>query len=349
VVKERGRKEMRYITLGKTGLEVSEVGFGGIPIIRLSTAEAVTVLRRAYDRGITLFDTANMYLDSEEKMGLAFDGIRSRLVIASKTFKRDRAGAEADIDLTLRRLRTDYIDLLQMHQLSLECDYQAVTGSAGALEAIFRARQDGKIRHIGVTSHSIEMAIKLVKTGLFSTVQFPFNFIETKPVEELHPVARQEEMGILAMKPFGGGVLDSAELCFKFLRQYTDVIPLPGFDAVGQVDQIVAVYETENAVLPEDQVAMERHRSELGQQFCRRCEYCQPCEQGVMITPAMSYPIIARRMSDAKAAGFAAKMMESVRNCTECGECVKRCPYSLPIPEMLKKHRALYEQHAAEA
>ncbi len=340
---------MRYITLGQTGLKVSEVGFGGIPIIRLSTAEAVMVLRRAYDRGITLFDTANMYLDSEEKMGLAFDGIRSRLVLASKTLKRDRAGAESDIEVSLRRLRTDYIDLLQIHQLSLECDYQAVTGPDGALEAIFRARQDGKIRHIGVTSHSIEMAIKLVKTGLFSTVQFPFNFIESKPVEELHPVARQEAIGILAMKPFGGGVLDSAELCFKFLRQFTDVIPLPGFDAVGQVDQIAAIYETENTVSPEDLAAMERYRTELGQQFCRRCEYCQPCEQGVMITSAMNYPIIARRMSEAKAAGFAAKIMESVRNCTECGECVNRCPYNLPIPEMLKKHLAFYEQHTAGA
>ena len=167
-----------------------------IPIIRLSAAEAVMVLRRAYDRGITLFDTANMYLDSEEKIGLAFDGIRSRLVLATKTLKRDRAGAEADIDLSLRRMRTDYIDLFQIHQLSLESDYQAITGPDGALEAIFRAKQAGKIRHIGVTSHSIEMAVKLVKTGLFSTVQFPFNFIESKPVEELHPAARQEEMGI---------------------------------------------------------------------------------------------------------------------------------------------------------
>lgn len=340
---------MRYVMLGITGLEVSEVGFGGIPIIRLSTAEAVTVLRRAYDRGITLFDTANMYLDSEEKIGLAFDGIRSRVVLATKTIKRDRAGVEADIDLSLRRLRTDYIDLLQIHQLSLEGDYQTVTGPDGALEAIFRARQAGKIRHVGVTSHSLEMAVRLVKSGFFSTVQFPFNFIESKPIQELHPAARQAEVGILAMKPFGGGVLDNAELCFKFLRQFPDVIPLPGFDAVSQVDQILAIYETENSVSSEDLAAMERYRTELGQQFCRRCEYCQPCEQGVMITPAMGYPIIARRMSDAKAAGFATKMMESVRNCTECGECVKRCPYGLPIPEMLKEHLALYEQHAAGA
>lgn len=338
---------MRYVKLGKTGIEVSEVGFGCIPIIRLSAAEAVKVLRRAYDRGITLFDTANMYLDSEEKIGQAFEGIRSSLVLASKTLKRNLAGAEADIDLSLRRMRTDYIDLFQIHQLSLESDYQAITGPDGALEAIFRAKQAGKIRSFGVTSHSIKMAVKLVKTGLFSTVQFPFNFIESAPAEELHPAARQEGMGILAMKPFGGGALDNGEICFKFLRQFSDVIPLAGFDAVEQVDQIVAVYETENAVFPEDLAAMESFRTELGQQFCRRCEYCQPCEQGVMITPAMNYPIIAHRMSGPKAAGFAAKTMESVRNCTECGECLKRCPYNLPIPEMLKENLALYDEHIA--
>ncbi len=340
---------MRYVMLGKTGIEVSEVGFGCIPIIRLSAADAVLVLRRAYEAGVTLFDTANAYLDSEEKLGLAFEGIRSRLVISTKTLKRDRPGAEADIDLSLQRLRTDYIDIFQIHQLSLEADYQTAIGPDGVLEAAIRARQAGKIRHIGVTSHSIEMASMLVSTGRFSTVQFPFNFIESKPVENLHPVARREGMGILAMKPFGGGALDDAELCFKFLRQFPDVIPLPGFDAVEQVDQIAAIYEKENKVLPEDLAAMERFRNELGQRFCRRCEYCQPCEQGVMITPVMNYPIIARRMSNAKAAGFAAKAMESSRNCTECGECVKRCPYNLPIPEMLKEHLALYEPYAGGA
>jgi hypothetical protein len=340
---------MRNIILGKTGITVSEIGFGCIPIIRLSTDNAVAVLRRAFDKGITLFDTANAYLDSEEKIGLAFDGIRNRLVLATKTVKRDLAGAEADINLSLKRLRTDYLDLFQVHQLSLEPDLEIATGPNGVLEAVYRAKQAGKIRHTGVTSHSIEMAVKLAKTGLFSTVQFPFNFIESKPVEELHPTARQEKMGILAMKPFGGGALDNAVLCFKFLRRYPDVIPLPGFDAVEQVDQVAAIYETRNEVLPEDIAAMERYRTRLGQRFCRRCEYCQPCEQGVMITTAMNYPIIAGRMSGAKAAGFAAQAMESVGNCTECGECVKRCPYDLPIPEMIREHLALFQLHVAQA
>jgi len=339
---------MRYLKLGKTDLDISELGFGCIPIIRLSAEDAVKVLRRAFEKGITLYDTANAYLDSEEKLGRAICRMRDKVVIATKTLKRDRNSAQADIEMSLQRIGTDYIDLFQIHQVSQESDYEAVTGPSGALEAVVRAREEGKIRYIGVTSHSLEMALRLVKTGLFSTIQFPFNFIEDAPIKELHPCAREAGMGILAMKPFCGGVVDNAQVAFKFLRQFSDVIPLPGFDEVSQVDEVVGFYQKENSVSPADLTTMEKYRTELGKRFCRRCEYCQPCPQGVMITPAMGYPIIARRMSPAKAAGFAAKAMESVLDCIDCGECAERCPYNLPIPEMLQEHLAMYEKHKAE-
>jgi predicted aldo/keto reductase-like oxidoreductase len=339
---------MRTRILGKTGLEVSEVGFGGIPIIRLSLEEAVQVLRRAYDRGVTFYDTANVYLDSEEKIGRALDGLRPQVILATKSMKRDRAGVEGDIEQSLRLLRTDYLDLFQFHQVSQEADLQTLMGPAGGLEGAVRAQAAGKIRHLGVTSHNLEMALKLVQTGLFSVIQFPFNFIEDGARKELHPLARSRDLGLLAMKPFGGGLLENAPLAFKFLRQFPDVIPLPGWDSVARVDEVVELYESENRVTPADLAAMEEYRTELGQQFCRRCEYCQPCEQGVMITPAMLYGILAHRMGPAKAAGFAAKAMESVRNCLECGECAERCPYGLPIPAMLQEHLALYEKHRAE-
>ena len=338
---------MRYRILGKTGLEVSEVGFGGIPIIRLSTDEAVRVLRRAYDRGITLYDTANMYLDSEEKIGRAFEGLRHQVVLATKSIKRDRQGVEAQIDESLRFLRTDYIDLYQFHQVSQESDFQTLTGPNGAMEGVIRAKEAGKIRHIGLTSHSLEMAVRLTQTGLFSTIQFPFSFLEDAPQIELHPLARQLNLGILAMKPFGGGALENAQVCFKFLRQWPDVIPLPGFDAVDKVDEVVDIYESENIVLPEDLAVMEQVRAELGQRFCRRCGYCQPCPQGVQVNAAMIYPVIAHRMSPAKAAKFSEKAMESARECIECGECGERCPYGLPIPEMIKEHLLMYEEHLA--
>jgi uncharacterized protein len=338
---------MRYRILGKTGLEVSEVGFGGIPIIRLSTDEAVRVLRQAYDRGITLYDTANMYLDSEEKIGRAFEGLRHQVVLATKSIKRDRQGVEAHIDESLRFLRTDYIDLFQFHQVSQESDFQTLAGPNGAMEGVIRAKEAGKIRHIGLTSHSLEMAVRLIQTGLFSTIQFPFNFLEGAPQEELHPLARQLSLGILAMKPFGGGALENAQVCFKFLRQWPDVIPLPGFDAVDKVDEVVDLYDSENIVLPEDLAIMEQVRAEVGQRFCRRCGYCQPCPQGVQVNAAMIYPVIAHRMSPAKAAKFSEKAMESARECIECGECSERCPYGLPIPEMIKEHLVMYEEHLA--
>lgn len=339
---------MEYRILGKTGLKVSEVGFGGIPILRLSTDEAVRVLRHAYDRGVNFYDTANAYKDSEEKIGKAFRGMRDKVILATKTQKRDAAGAAEHLDNSLRMLQTDYIDIYQLHQVSQEKDWQAITAPGGALETIVRAKEQGKVRHIGVTSHNLAMAVKLVKTGLFETVQFPFNFIETAAAEELFPVARQLNLGIIAMKPFAGGVIDNARIAFKFLRQYPDVVPIPGFETVAGVDEILGFYETPNQVDSDDLALMERYRAELGRQFCRRCEYCQPCPHGVMITMAMGYRVVAHRMSPAVAVGNLEKVMATVPQCVECGVCMTRCPYNLPIPEILKKHYAMYEQHRAE-
>lgn len=336
---------MRQLILGKTGLKVSEVGFGAIPIIRLSLDEAVRVLRRALERGVTLYDTAHLYVDSEEKIGRALDGERHRVVLASKTMKRDRRGAREDLELSLRRLRTDYLDLYQLHQVSQEADWQLITGPNGALEAVARAKQAGLIRHLGVTSHSLEMAVKLVETGWFSTIQFPFNFVEEVAAEKLHPQAQARGLGLLAMKPFCGGLVDNARAAFAFLRQFPQVVPLAGWDSVARVDEVLDLYETENVVTAEDLAAMQRYREELGEQFCRRCEYCQPCPQGVMITPAMLYGVVAHRMGPVKAAAFAANIMESVRLCEACWECAARCPYSLPIPEVLRQHLEMYDQH----
>ncbi len=339
---------MRYLTLGKTGLKVSEVGFGGIPIIRLSVEEAVLVLERAYDRGVTLFDTASVYLDSEEKMGRTLQGRRQQVVLASKSLKRDRPGLIGDLHQSLRLLRTDYLDLLQLHQVSQEADWQAITGPDGALEGAQWAKKAGKIRHLGVTSHNLEMAQKLVQTDLFSTIQFPLNFVEPEAAGALFPLAREKNLGLLAMKPFGGGLLDSAALAFKYLRQFPDIVPLAGWDSTAGVDEVVDLYQRDNVITPADLEAMARYREELGDKFCRRCEYCQPCPQGVAITPAMLYGVVAHRMGPAKAAGFSAKFMETVRNCLECGECAERCPYGLPIPERLKELLALYDRHRLE-
>jgi uncharacterized protein len=336
---------MRYVIFGKTGMKVSELGFGGIPLIRLNKETAVDVVRRAYDRGITFYDTANMYLDSEEKIGTAFQGMRDRVIIASKSLKRDAAGMTEHVEKTLKRLQTDYVDLYQLHQVAKEADWESVMAPGGAMEALLRARDQGKILHIGLTSHSLAMAIRAVKTDLFSSIQFPFNFIEIAAKDELFKIANEKNIGILAMKPFAGGMIDNADIAFKFLRQYPVVIPIPGFDSIEAVDQVASFYGSENRVTQSDLDLMERYRTELGKQFCRRCEYCMPCANGVMITPAMGYRVIASRMSPAVAVQFSRLPMESVLKCDACGACVEKCPYELPIPDLLKSFYDLYEQH----
>jgi len=186
------------------------------------------------------------------------------------------------------------------------------------------------------------MALKLVKTGLFSTVQFPFNLIETEAVS-LYEAAQGLKMGFICMKPFGGGAIDNAELAFKYLRQYPELVAIPGCDSLESIDSIVDIYTRPNKLEEADTKKMEEYRGRLGKSFCRRCEYCQPCPNGVVITPAMGYPIMLHRTSPKVAVEFLGKAMESAVKCIKCGVCVKRCPYNLPIPEMLEKHYKMYE------
>ena len=339
---------MRYVTFGKTGLSVSEFGFGCIPIIRLSGDEATKVLRYAFEKGVNFYDTANAYRDSEEKIGIAFDGIRDKVIIASKTLKRNGAEALQHLENSLKMLKTDYLDLYQLHQVAQESEWQEITGPSGALEAIMKAKEAGKIKHVGVTSHSLPMAIKMVKSGLFETIQFPFNLIEEEAKEELFEECRKTETPFICMKPFGGGVIDNGEIAFKYLRDYPGVIPIPGFESIAQIDQILSFYALENKITSKDREIMEEYRLKLGRRFCRRCEYCQPCPQGVLITPAMGYLTLVSRMSPDVAVEFGKKPMESIPLCTECGACRKHCPYNLEIPETLKANYELYQKHLRE-
>lgn len=339
---------MRYVQLGQSDLTVSEVGFGGIPLIRLGTDEAVRVVRHAFSKGINFFDTANAYQDSEAKIGIALEGVRHQAIIATKTGRRDGAGVVDHMENSLRKLRTDYIDLYQLHQVAQEKDWEAAIAPGGALEAAVKAKEQGKIRYIGITSHSLPMAIKMIQTGYFTTVQFPFNFIEEAAAEELFPLAEKLGLGIIAMKPFAGGVIDNASIVFRYLREYSSVVPIPGYDSIDTVDEIVAIYNQPNEVTEADLSLMNQYREQLGKEFCRRCEYCQPCPNQVKITPAMGYKVVTARMSKVVAVKVSGPAMETIPNCTKCNLCISRCPYELPIPDMLAERYELYQQHLKE-
>lgn len=338
---------MKTVRLGKTGLQVSRIGFGGIPIQRLTEDEAVKVVQRCLDLGVTFIDTANAYTTSEERIGKALAAIagrRKQVVIATKTGGRDKATALEHLELSLSHLNTDYIDLWQFHGVSTFEAYEQVLGPGGAMEAAQEALQAGKVRHVGITSHSMDVALKAVASGHFETIQFPFNFVTSEPADRLVPLAQEHDVGFIAMKPFAGGMLDDANLAIKYLLQFDGVVPDPGIEKAEEIEEIVGIVNGPWEMTPQERQEMERFRAEVGTRFCRRCEYCQPCPQGVRISTLMNVRSFWKRFPRERfIGGWVAEAVESGRNCIECGECEEKCPYHLPIREMIAENVAFYD------
>ncbi len=339
---------MKTTQLGRTGLEVSRVGFGGIPIQRLTEAEAVQVIQRCLDVGVTFFDTANGYTTSEERIGKAIRGRRQEVILATKTGARDRHTAEKHLELSLRRLGVEAIDIWQFHNVSTAETYQQVLGPDGAMEAARRAQEAGKIRHIGLSSHSLDVALMAVPSGHFETVQFPFNFVTCEPAEVLVPLAEQHQVGFIAMKPLGGGLLSDANLCIKYLLQFYSVVPDPGIEKVEEIEEIAGIVAGSWELTPEEWQEIVRIREEVGVRFCRRCGYCEPCPQGVRISVVMNLQNLWRRLpAESMQAGWVGEAVESADDCIECGECEAKCPYQLPIREMIVEAIRFYESALA--
>jgi predicted aldo/keto reductase-like oxidoreductase len=341
---------MEKVRLGKTELMVSRVGFGGIPIQRLTEAEAVRVVQSCVDMGITFIDTANAYTTSEERIGRAIasiPGLRHEVVIATKTGARDRDGAQAHLELSLERLQTDYVDLWQFHGVSTPEALAQVLGPKGAMEAALRAQEAGQVRHIGVSSHSMEVALQMAPMGHFETIQFPFNFVTREPADELLPLAQAHDLGFIAMKPFAGGLLGKANLSIKYLLQFEGVVPDPGIETADEMAEIVGILEGEWALTPRERGEIQDIRNELGTRFCRRCEYCQPCPQEIPISTVMNLRSFYRRFPPERFfSGRFPQTVERAKTCLECGDCEERCPYHLPIREMLVENVAFYESLA---
>jgi predicted aldo/keto reductase-like oxidoreductase len=329
--------------LGKTELEVSRIGFGGIPIQRLAEEEAIQVVRRCLDLGVTFIDTANSYSTSEERIGKAIAGMREQVVIATKTGARDRAGALEHLELSLRRLNTSYIDLWQFHGVSTFEAYKQVLGPDGAMEAAQEALEDGRLRYIGITSHSMEVALEAIPSGHFETVQFPFNFVADASAEELLPLARQHDVGFIAMKPLGGGMLENANIAIKYLLQFDEVLPDPGIEKIEEIEEIVGIVEGPWELTAQEREEMERLHVEVGSRFCRRCEYCQPCPEGVRISFILNIHSVWKRLPiERLGESWILEPMATAENCVECGECEMKCPYHLPIHEMLVEGLEFY-------
>jgi predicted aldo/keto reductase-like oxidoreductase len=301
------------------------------------------VIRRALDLGVTFIDTAVSYEDSEERFGKAIAGRRDQVIIATKTHGRDKETALEHLDLSLKRLNTDYIDLWQLHNVSTFEAYEQVLGPDGAMEAAQEALQAGKIRHIGFSSHSLDVALKVVSSGHFETIQFPFNFVTSEPADELVPLAREHDVGFIAMKPFAGGQLRDANLTIKYLLQFEGVVPDPGVQKVEEIEEIADIVNGPWELTPQERQKMEDIRARVGTRFCRQCQYCMPCPQGVNIRMLMITQVMWRLWPRDIFTEWMGEVVESGRNCVQCGECEEKCPYHLPIREMIVENIEFYE------
>jgi uncharacterized protein len=336
---------MEGIRLGKTNMMVSRLGFGGIPIQRLSEETAIAVVQKSLELGINFIDTANGYTTSEERIGKAISKQRENLIVATKTQARTAEGITEHLELSLKRLKTDYIDLYQFHNVSSATTLKQILESGGLMTVVQKAKKDGRIRHVGASSHQIDTAIEIVKSDCFETIMFPFNFISDEAASELIPLAREHDVGFIAMKSMAGGMIDNASIAFKFFSQFADVLPIPGIEKVSEIEEIVQVLEAGKEMTDWEKQEMQRIKQEIGSTFCRRCDYCQPCTAGIPISTVMHFSSMIKRLPPQRLfSGRFAANMEKAAECVECGECEKRCPYNLPIIEMISKNAEWYQK-----
>ena len=330
---------MRSITLGCTGITVPQNAFGALPIQRISTEDAVKLLRKAYDGGMRFFDTARAYSDSEEKVGLAFEGMRDKVFISSKTQATTSEKFWSDLETSLKLLKTDYIDIYQLH-----CVARCYGEGDDLYECLKEAKQQGKIKHIGITAHKIGVAEEIIDSGLYETLQFPFSYLASDRDIKLVENCAKANMGFIAMKGLSGGLLTNSEACMAFMSEY-EALPIWGVQRESELDEWLSFFEREIIMTDEIRSFIENDRKELLGEFCRGCGYCMPCTVDITINQcARMSQMIRRAPSQNWLTDFWQNEMMKIENCVDCGICKTRCPYELDIPNLLKKNLQDYKE-----
>jgi predicted aldo/keto reductase-like oxidoreductase len=336
------RENIEKIRLGRTGLMVSRSGFGAIPIQRISESQAIRLLHKAYDHGCNFYDTARAYTDSEAKLGAAFADRRDRVIIASKSMATDSRTYRDELGISLKNLRTDYLDIHQFHNPR---DYDALFAPGGLYEAALEAQAEGKIRLIGITSHRLDIALKAAVSGKFATVQFPLSLLSTDEELKLIDICRAHDVGVIAMKGLAGGLITKSAAAFAFLRQFVNLVPIWGLEAEWQLDEFLA-YEADPPLLDDAMwETINADRLRLGRDFCRGCGYCLPCPVGIPIpTAARIIYLMGRSTYRQFLAADWREQMNRINDCLSCGHCQAHCPYELDTPALLRKMLAQYHE-----
>ena len=325
---------MKLKPFGSTGLRASVVGFGAIPIQRISADESTKILRKAFDAGVNLFDTARGYTDSEEKIGAALSHVRKDIILATKTHAANAGEYRADLDNSLKNLKTDYIDLYQFHNPDF---VPRPSDENGLYQAALEAKKAGKIRHICISFHKLDLANEAVESGLFDSLQFPLSCISSDADIALAKKCEDAGMGFLAMKAMAGGLITNSKAAFAYLYHKSAAFPIWGIQHEWELDEFLA-YEKNPPALDETLLAdIEKTKAELSGSFCRGCGYCLPCPAGIPISTAarLSY-MIGRARPERYLTDSWSEQMELINECQDCGHCLAHCPYSLNVPEVLK-------------
>ncbi|MGI6095291.1 MAG: aldo/keto reductase [Lachnospiraceae bacterium] len=327
---------MDRVTLGNTGITVNKNGFGALPIQRVTKEDAVYLLHKAYDHGIQLFDTARMYTDSEEKLGEAFHDRRDKIFITTKTGAQTAEGFWKDLETSLRLLRTDYIDVYQFHNPEF-CPKPG--DESGLYDAVMKAKEQGKVRHIGITNHRLSVAHEAIDSGLYETLQFPFCYLSEEKEKELVEKCKKANMGFLAMKALSGGLITNSAAAYAFMNQYETVLPLWGIQRERELDEFLSYQECPPQLAGELQEVIEKDREELQGEFCRGCGYCMPCPAGIEINTCARMSLLLRRSPAAEHLSEAGQQkMRKIEECLHCGRCKSKCPYGLDTPALLKRN-----------
>lgn len=334
---------MERVVLGKTGLKVNKNGFGALPIQRISKEDAVVLLQKAFQNGINYFDTAKAYSDSEEKMGAALHEVRDQIIISTKTAAQNGEDFWKDLEMSLEKLQTDYIDLYQFHNPAF-CPKPG--DGSGLYEAALEAKEQGKIRHIGITNHRIAVAKEAVLSGLYETLQFPFSYLASEEEVELVELCRQKEVGFIAMKGLAGGLIHNSASAYAFMcqPQFAHVEPIWGIQREWELDEFLS-YQEQAPELNEALLAeIQKDKDQLAGEFCRGCGYCMPCPAGIEINNCARMSLMLRRApQEAWLSEEWHEKMKKIENCLHCGSCMKKCPYGLNTPELLKRNYEDYK------
>lgn len=330
------------VTLGRTGITVNKNGFGALPIQRITDEEAVHLLRKAYDNGITYFDTARWYTDSEHKIGLAFEGMRDKIFIATKTGAANAEGFWQDLETSLKELRTDYIDLYQFHNPSF-CPKPG--DESGLYDAALMAKEQGKIRHIGITNHRLAVAHEAIDSGLYATLQFPFCYLATDKDIEVVNKCKEADMGFIAMKALSGGLITNSAAAYAYLAQFENVLPIWGVQRESELDEFISYIDNPPTMTEELEALIKRDREELLGDFCRGCGYCMPCPAGIEINNCARMSLLLRRSPSAgHLSPEGQEKMMKIENCLHCNRCKSKCPYGLDTPTLLQKNLEDYKR-----